>query len=444
MRKLMIAMLALAVVFGFAACDNSTSTSGTGSQLDIAYIVGTEKTAQDYLVGETPDPADFTFTGYDAADNVVIENMTSTLFTAKALSTGDKEAVFTFAGVGAAAGKSIEVPVTVYEVESIKVVAGDDAKVVYYTVSKEGADSDTSAEKYDAYKEASKAGLTVTAIYNDGEGERVLDADDYTAEVAISDGTVMNWDAVTADKDYVVKVSFGGESDSFPVEFLTNKVVSLYPEVAEGSEIMYLATDTYATTDGDLSGISFLAEMQNGQTGVKPAGTFKYGLEATKIDQSAIASLSLTNYKAGQTVSVYATYVGTDVVDTYNDKTVWGPATVQLVEDKIVGFEAKLTPSDALELEMDTDYADGADPEITTLACLTVTYKMASDGDGAATGDTLDLNADEDGYTIAGPNGITEFTEDGGYSVGRSVDITVTVDGFDPVVVRDFKLIAKI
>ena len=105
---------ALAVVFGFAACDNSTSTSGTGSQLDIAYIVGTEKTAQDYLVGETPDPADFTFTGYDAADNVVIENMSAELFTADELTSVDDKATFTYKGIAGMLSMSVEVPVTVY------------------------------------------------------------------------------------------------------------------------------------------------------------------------------------------------------------------------------------------------------------------------------------------------------------------------------------------
>ena len=60
MRKLMIAMLALAVVFGFAACDNN---SGSASLTD-QYVVSLEVTSgpEAYFDGQTVDVADYTVT----------------------------------------------------------------------------------------------------------------------------------------------------------------------------------------------------------------------------------------------------------------------------------------------------------------------------------------------------------------------------------------------
>ena len=56
MRKLMIAMLALAVVFGFAACDNSNS--GSTSLMD-QYVVALEVTdgPKAYFEGDVVDVA---------------------------------------------------------------------------------------------------------------------------------------------------------------------------------------------------------------------------------------------------------------------------------------------------------------------------------------------------------------------------------------------------
>ena len=60
MRKLMIAMLALAVVFGFAACDNN---SGSASLTD-QYVVSLEVTSgpEAYFAGQKVDVADYTVT----------------------------------------------------------------------------------------------------------------------------------------------------------------------------------------------------------------------------------------------------------------------------------------------------------------------------------------------------------------------------------------------
>ena len=453
MRKLMIAMLALAVVFGFAACDNSTSTSGTGSQLDIAYIVGTEKTAQDYLVGETPDPADFTFTGYDAADNVVIENMSAELFGNAQIDASKEVATFDYAGIGGMIGAmTVEVPVSVYPVESIEVVAGTTAQKTYYTT----VTGDLSGKAATEFTTISKTGLTVTATYNDGEGEKVLDADDYVAKLATISGEtvtpVSNWSTATAASDYVVQVVFGDasttadatNSDTFPVEFLTNKITDLYVYVDPTYTLYIDGTTATAAEKLDPTKVVVRANMLNGQV-TAPSTGVKYGLENSASTISAGSAdgaddLSLLNYSAGSSVNVYAVYSGTDVVQSYDPKTVIGPGTVKIEQDKIVGLDVTITGTP--ELKLDVDFAKGAKENAaaaTDMKGITVKYKMAS----TATGETLTLNADDKGFTIAGPNGITEFSTDSIYSNGRTVDITITAGDYSAVV-RDVKLVTSI
>ena len=80
MKKFMILMLSLAVLFSFAACSNEGRNPGTTNPDDIAYVEGAVRNAKDYLVGETPDAADFIFTGYDVAGNVLVKDMASNLF----------------------------------------------------------------------------------------------------------------------------------------------------------------------------------------------------------------------------------------------------------------------------------------------------------------------------------------------------------------------------
>ena len=157
MKKILIAVLAAVTLFSFASCDNSNSNTGTGSQLDIAYIEGAVKNAKDYLVGDTPDSADFTFTGYDAAGNVVTENISSTLFTPSTFDSTTDEATFTYNGL---LQLSVEVPVDVYAVDDYTLTVGDNVKKTYYTVVTTN-EADTSA-----YKVVDTNGLTVTATYD--------------------------------------------------------------------------------------------------------------------------------------------------------------------------------------------------------------------------------------------------------------------------------------
>ena len=435
MRKLMIAMLALAVVFGFAACDNSTGNSGA-SQLDVAYIVGTEKTATDYLVGETPKAEDFTFTGYDVAGNVVIDNMSAELFTADALSAGDEDAGFRYLGV---LGSTIKVtaPVTVYEIEKLTVDAtADTVKKSYYTISEVdgvAVDATSMAEggDYYAYTLVDKTGLVVTATYN-GTAEKVIDADDYTAVLGtVNEGTetgfaAIDWTSATlTGKDAVVRISMDGTTadDYYAVNYSANVVKTIYVDVADDYVLYYGINEDSLGASDKLSATDVVAKgvMVNGQEGVElseslvGAGVVKYSLTENGT-YGAITSLDLT----GETsVTVWAKLESAKgVVPNFNPQAAVS-ATVPVEQDSYVGLEITVGTAG---FELDTDY--GAD-DATAPTGFTVKYKMAS---GITATEELKLNA-SNGYTI----NPTEFSSKV-YIAGSPVTVTVSAGGFSKTV----------
>ena len=65
-RKVFTGVLAALMLFAFVACDNS------GTPATVSYVEATTDVV--YIAGETPNPADWTFTGYsvDGASSVKI------------------------------------------------------------------------------------------------------------------------------------------------------------------------------------------------------------------------------------------------------------------------------------------------------------------------------------------------------------------------------------
>ena len=438
MRKLMIAMLALAVVFGFAACDNSTANSGAASQLDVAYIEAVEKTATDYLVGETADPADFTFTGYDAAGNVVIEDMASTLFAAtKPFAKGDDEAVFTYSGTVKV--PAIKVPVSVYEIEKLTVDAtADNVKKSYYTISKVGTvavDATSTAEggDYYAYTLVDKTGLVVTATYN-GTSEKVIDADDYTAVLGtVTENTetgfaaISDWTSATlTGKDAVVRISMDGTTaeDYYAVNFSANVISSIYFDIPEDYKLYYAEGTSPADFKFTASEpVKVLANMVNGQTGYEPTqSNAKVALTASGAASSTIgvdnmSTLSFSTIGSNNSVTLYAVYTGTDVVTGF-PKTAVESRAIDLVENVPAGIKITIDDSTPFKFELDTNYSAE-----TSVAGITVTYLLADGKTAATTPAELKFNgtAEQHGYTIT-PNRINSSE----ISAGVNVEITIT------------------
>ena len=451
MRKLMIAMLALAVVFGFAACDNSTSTSGTGSQLDIAYIVGTEVNDKDYLAGDAADPADFKFTGYDAADNVVIENMSAELFAAKGtLSAADDEAVFTYNGMGLFAGKDVKVPVDVYAIEKITV---DSSKVNknYYTIvqtGSNGAVSDATIGEGGAYEEYAKvdtANLVVTATY-DTDKTVVLDETQYTAEIGTVTGdngagwtkfTAADWSAISISKKAAVKVMANGGGDPvyYDVNYMLNKVSGVYFDVTKDYTVWYAKDATSDTATLSNTDIVLYGKMLNGQEKYSLTGA-TYGLVD---EQNATGNWSSLKINQGvDHVVVYAQYKGNNVAPDAPKVMTAKTDSIPVKEDYETGITA-VEKSTGVVLTIGKDYskieAADASTDATELGStyLEVKYTWASKKD-TTSDKALDFHAEEDGFSLS-----KELFAEADYSARTDVPVNVVVGDFTAQILVNLK-----
>ena len=399
----------------------------------VSYIEATAKSEIDYLVGETPDPADFTFTGFDMTGNVVVENMASSLFAAQApLAKNADEAVFVYNG--AVSVPAIKVPVNVYEVEKLTVdaTAADVVKTYYTVVATDGDSSvNVALDKYAPYAKINKTGLVVTATYN-GTETKTVDAKDYDATLGtitakatdLSSFAALDWatNQLSTDitgKDVVVKISMDNTSAAamYKVDFKENLISSIYVDVDEDYKFYYdmdktglVATDKLAADK-----VTVLANMVNGQAGAAVAGTVNYGISQSDVSKTDITTVSLDGVNTD--ITVWASYLGTDdVVPNFKKTPVAATRAIPVIKDSIVGIE--ITAVGTAGFALDTDYsASGA----TAPADFTVKYKLASDGTESASGAELELNAEKNGYTI---NPSVFSKED--YAAGVPVEVTVT------------------
>ena len=397
MKKILIAVLAVATLISFAACDNSNSNTGTGSQLDIAYIEGSVKNAKDYLVGDTPDPADFTFTGYDAADNVVMENMSSALFTADTINSTTDKATFKFNGLISV--DAIEVPVDVYTVDKYTLTVGDNVKKTYYTVVATNGDENTNDASYDAYRVVDKAGLTVTATY---DGTKTRSITNFTAEIN-------DWSTQDLEAEVSVKVA-GTEVDTYSVQLFENAVDSIYFEVAEDYTLWYGADETAADCTLDETKVVLYGKMMNGQEGYEITDA-TYSL--TDVTYGEFDSLAIS--ETDKSVTVYAKYDGEDVNPAKTEALTAKTEPISIEKDYIE--DISVSTGTGVTLTIGTDYSADADTPEESIDQLTVSYVMAS---GETNNTQIKLNAETDGYTI------TPDTFEG--SARKNVPVTVTVE----------------
>ncbi len=449
MRKLMIAMLALAVVFGFAACDNSTANSGAASQLDVAYIEATAKGDVVYLEGEKADPADYTFTGYDAAGNVVIENMASSLFSSDVVLTKDMDKTgFTYAGVVSV--PAITVPVTVYEIDKITVDAtADDVVKTYYNIVAMDGDANLAGvtavtdEKYGKFMTVSKAGLVVTATYN-GTETKVLDEDAYDVALGYIDADNDEFEAIdlagwksataamtdyTAGDKVVVQVSTKDATPAtttFDAKYEKNLITSIYFDIDDDYVIYYAEDATPAAASiGAKAPIAVLANMVNGQTGAATtAASVKVALTADGTKTSTVTMSDLTQLKftsvSGNSIKLWASYEGTtDVVSGFTTDAV-SSRDIEVVENVPAGITITVG---TFKYALDTDYS--ADTEEVTAADvsasgagLKVVYKLT---DGTDSTKELTFNGKTDGYNIT-----PEEVSSDNRMPGAPIDITIT------------------
>ena len=358
MKKFLIALLSLAVLFSFAACDNNQTTSGEGA---IATI--TARQNEVYVEGEIADPADFTFTGYTVNNTPVsIDSADVTFVNPSALAAGNGN---NYSVIYNGVVFNNAIAVTAEDVTGISVNT-DDSKAVYYAV----LDSSTYAGTgIPTARTVDKTGIVVTAKYNDGE--KVVD----NSVVSFTNST---W---TKGKQ-TVTVTFATQTASYEINVLENTVESVSLEktadytvyktstvsdtTGDAFKIQY-ADATTGVLDDDASGIYMQAKYIGGEVVVVPETLVKY-LDTSANTYTIAAATNITFPKTANDTSftVTASYNGADTPMEFEREGY--PQTIALADDSIVGVEWTLP----------TEIADGNYNSTTAPTGLSVTVKTAS------------------------------------------------------------------
>ena len=431
MKRFMIAVLAVAVLFGFAACDNSTpSNTDEITTTDPSLVVSAKAVFNgdvDYLVGEAPKAADFTFTGYDVAGNA-IATLDSSLFTVSSPATiakGDNDVKFAWLKDTVTKIEVTVEDVPGYEIDDIKVAVKDGAQTTYYNA--------TSASSDAKYQKVNKDDFVVTAVYNEGKEKDISDLTGVTLELGTwtngAYGTAADWDTAPADSNlkYVVKASYSGK-DAYtdPVfSFLVNKVSAIRIKVAEGFKLYYAegGDSTNSSLVNVTDEITMVADYLNGETNVDVTSNSEF---ANATDGTYGAVTSVTSFPAATKTSatLYGRYKGTDKTDSVTTVN----TTLDLVENVKVGISATGT----FTITIGEDYNSSS---ATAPSGLSVKYLLA---DGTETG-TLTINAEKDGYKISSVTGASTFYG----NKDELVDVVISATGYESVTLKNIKLAEK-
>lgn len=429
MKRFMIAVLAVAVLFGFAACDNSTpSNTDEITTTDPSLVVSAKAVFNgdvDYLVGEAPKAADFTFTGYDVAGNA-IATLDSSLFTLPAAAgtivKGDNDVTFEWKKDTATTISVTVEDVPGYVIDDIKVTVKDGAQTTYYNATS------SSAAKYQKVNEDD---FVVTAVYNEGKEKDISDLTGVALELGTwtngAYGTAVTWTTAPADSNlkYAVKASYSGK-DAYtdPVfSFQMNKVSAIRIKVVEGFKLYYAeggdpTTSSLASATGK---ITMVADYLNGETDVDVTSNSEFA-NAADGTYGAVATVTSFPTATKSSAVLYGRYKGTDKTDSV--KTV--NATLDLVENVKVGISATGT----FTITIGEDYSSSS---ATAPTGLSVKYLLA---DGTESTTALGLNTEKDGYKISTVSGASTFYG----NKDELVDVVISATGYDSVTLKNIKL----
>lgn len=312
MKRFMIAVLAVAVLFGFAACDNSGSGTPSTNPDDLAIIkVVVKDGPSQYFAGEKVDEADYEVVGIqangeetplDAAYLTFVADSTQTDYESDGLAITGKD------------NKSVEAKVIgriAYNGPYMATInLNDTVSASVYTLNAIGVERTGAVKQYytsQNVKDIDRADYVVTAYALDDEDnecyKRVLAEDEYTinadAETAF---TVSNAYKLTfATKaplptSGVNPISTGANESTISV--IADKLVSISVAPKTGDEAVE-AIDGEAVGDaGDYVDVTYV--MQSGE---KLVGDEYTGTAATV---TWTDSATLTSFTAGQEAKITA------------------------------------------------------------------------------------------------------------------------------------------
>ena len=384
MKKVMIALLALAVLFSFAACDNSNG--GSGSVGAVARIYSTN--IPQYLTGEKIDLADFDLVGEDVNGNEVAINVEDIVVVDSAALVADAD---TTSDSTFEAGRGV--------IKSALSYKGADIVSLYYDAFEADANSlkvAGPAENEEYYVDSAKKNLsfnyskyTVSVTYT-VNGEKVTK----TLDAAAGDYTVdFDTVAVAANKGTPQAITFttavGGsaqtDSTSVKIDVIDDPVVGIVAELVDEDTPIYSGASASAVKSGDYTSvINVYQKLTSGyveDTAITKSSALVFAAQTGLVTGESGSEV----YGAAGTYKVDITYTpsGTDLKTSQN---------IVITADKITKIAASVADSNVLNTSTGTGVAVG---DKIPKAEITVTPTWAS-GKTATVLDPEDYTVDPD------------------------------------------------
>ena len=307
MKKILIALLAVAVIFSFAACDNSSEAPATDPTSNPIVRIYQGGETVEYLVGQVPELADFVVMAQRADGTTEQLAADDVVFTARSTAAAGTDSTVATVSllvpnlVYASTTTNISFVADVYAVDSIEAVYNGSGYDQYYQ-SVVGATVNGETATVDSVFHKSQ--YTVTAIY-DTDREYVLSSDEYV----VSNSGSGNFDATAPAVDAAVTISLdldkNGTADSVSATATVDGLVIVADEL-EGISIALNEDEELiagAAVESTLANIfTVTASYASDKTTTVTATTLEFDTD-TLANEGA-------NYPATGNVTVEATYEG--------------------------------------------------------------------------------------------------------------------------------------
>ena len=341
MKKVMIAVLAIAMLFGFAACTNETDSNvsaGVASKIysdDTPVIVAGEKVDLSMWALKALD----TFgnpTSINASDVTIAESDVKP-------SNDTTAAATTKVTVNTSWGATGELNVIVLPVTEIAVDAKEAATTEYFAVIGTAANVDK------AYKNSliDKTGVKVTATYIDQDGkEQEKVVDNTLVEFSIADN---DW---VKGADKTVTVTYAKKTGTYTVDMIENKVASLSIEVAADYQPIASASTALDTDEFVVYGT-----YQNGQKVALTADTqVTYSIQSEyEAARKTYGASSTILFAESGSKTVYVKAADGLMVEGGNR---YANASVTVVADALKEIVVEVSESAKLTVAADYDWAE--------------------------------------------------------------------------------------
>ena len=325
MKKILIAVLAVAVLFGFAACNDGSSSTTGGIIAGATVTGGGEKV---YIPGETIDLSDYAFSltmadgstqPADASDFVF-----NSLVVPAVLNDAESEYV---AGTVTIAGSYkgmtdavVGLKVNVAKVTKIE-LSGTPATKEYFATSAATDASDIDNKYKDGQLDLT--GLTVTATYVDKDG--VNGTREIASTNANLSASIADWKNVASKTDAVLTVKFGTVGNvedtlSDVIKLKPNRVQTFALKATEGYTLYAGSTEkvlSYTATPSTAAGVYAELTYENGEVVIpaKASQDIIFASSDDGIEGGSIVAADLTSLQPAKegTFELFAYYKGTSV-----------------------------------------------------------------------------------------------------------------------------------